>query len=327
VGCRLPITDEGNYDELAGQESSYWGKRAKEKSEAGVLPDLQIRYRAKEPENLWDDSEVENFVRGGFVSKIMNGCCSKPGMDVLELCCGPGKLALEAARRGAHVTGIDISPDVIEIGKRYQAGLSFAGSSDLVVGDLNKITLPKEKYDVVFAWDGLHHIADINHLISQVKIGLRPGGILVVHDHAAASKNESFFAMVISHLLLLMLPTNESFLKKAKTAQKKLRKLLQHDTTNDERESNSSNSTADSDIFVSPFEDISGENIVQSVIANFKVLELKRYLSLNGAPYVKIRPTDKHRWTAIKTMAVLDSLLIRCRILKPQYFFIIGQKR
>jgi len=133
--------------------------------------------------------------------------------------------------------------------------------------------------------------------------------------------------MVISHLLLLMLPTNESFLKKAKTAQKKLRKLLQHDTTNDERESNSSNSTADSDIFVSPFEDISGENIVQSVIANFKVLELKRYLSLNGAPYVKIRPTDKHRWTAIKTMAVLDSLLIRCRILKPQYFFIIGQKR
>ena len=170
----MPIADQKNYDELAGQEASYWGKRAKEKSEAGVIPDLQFRYRAEESENLWDDSEVEAFVRGGFVSKIMNVCCSKPGRDVLELCCGPGKLALEAARRGAHVTGIDISPEVIEVGKRYQAGLSFEGSVDLVVGDLNKITLPREKYDVVFAWDGLHHIADINHLISEVKSSLRP---------------------------------------------------------------------------------------------------------------------------------------------------------
>lgn len=54
----------------------------------------------------------------------MTFCCSEPGRDVLELCCGPGKLALEAAQGGAHVTEIDISPDVIEVGKRYQAGLS-----------------------------------------------------------------------------------------------------------------------------------------------------------------------------------------------------------
>ena len=238
----MPIADQKNYDELAGQEASYWGKRAKEKSEAGVIPDLQFRYRAEESENLWDDSEVEAFVRGGFVSKIMNVCCSKPGRDVLELCCGPGKLALEAARRGAHVTGIDISPEVIEVGKRYQAGLSFEGSVDLVVGDLNKITLPREKYDVVFAWDGLHHIADMNHLISEVKLSLRPGGIFVVYDHAAGKIN-FYFASVISYVLLFMLPTNESFFKKSKTALKKLRKLLQHDTNNDEKESNSSNYT------------------------------------------------------------------------------------
>jgi ubiquinone/menaquinone biosynthesis C-methylase UbiE len=298
------MADEKNYDELAGQEARCWGMSAKEKLDAGVLPDLQIRYRRKESKKLWDDSEIEAFVRGGFKSKIINLCCSKPGRDVLELCCGPGQLALEAARRGAHVTGIDISPEVIEVGKRYQAGLSFDGSIDLVVADLNKMTLPKEKYDVVFVWDGLHHIADINHLISEVKTSLKPSGFFMVHDHAAASKKERFFAGIISYGLLFMLPTNESFLKKSKTALIRLRKLLQ-DTNNDEKENYGSNSTINSDVLVSPFEDISGENIVKKVIANFKVLELKRYLSLNGAAYVRIRPTYQHRWTAIKTLVVL----------------------
>ena len=304
----------------------YWGMSAKEKLDAGVLPDLQIRYRRKESEKLLDDSEVEAFVRGGFISKIINVCCSKPGRDVLELCCGPGKLALEVARRGAHVTGIDISPEVIEVGKGYQAGLSFDGSIDLVVGDLNKVTLPKERYDVVFVWDGLHHIADINHLISEVKTSLKSGGFFIVHDHAAASKKERFFAGVTSYVLLFMLPTSESFLKKSKTALIRLRILLQ-DTNNDEKESNGSNPTTNSDMLVSPFEDISGENILKSVIANFKVLKLKRYLSLNGATYVKIRPTYRHRWALIKTLLVLDSVLIRCRVLRPEYFFVLGQKR
>jgi hypothetical protein len=79
-------------------------------------------------------------------------------------------------------------------------------------------------------------------------------------------------------------------------------------------------------MFVSPFEDISGENIIKTAIASLKVLELKRYLSLNGATYVKIRPTYRHRWTAIKTLIVLDSLLIRCRVLKPEYFFVLAEK-
>jgi hypothetical protein len=59
----LPIAEK-KYDELARQKATYWGRRAKEKSDAGVFPDLHIIYRAKESENLWDDSEVEAFVRG-----------------------------------------------------------------------------------------------------------------------------------------------------------------------------------------------------------------------------------------------------------------------
>lgn len=66
---------------------------------------------------------------------------------------------------------------------------------------------------------------------------------------------------------------------------------------------------------------------MKSMIANFNVLELKRYLSLTGSTYVKIWPTLKYRWIAIKARVLLDSLLVRFGILKPEYFFILATKR
>jgi ubiquinone/menaquinone biosynthesis C-methylase UbiE len=37
----------------------------------------------------------------------------QPGMRVLDVACGTGNLAIPAARRGAHVTGVDIAPNLI----------------------------------------------------------------------------------------------------------------------------------------------------------------------------------------------------------------------
>ena len=37
-----------------------------------------------------------------------------PGAKVLDACCGSGNLSIPAARGGAHVTGIDIAPNLLE---------------------------------------------------------------------------------------------------------------------------------------------------------------------------------------------------------------------
>lgn len=123
-----------------------------------------------------------------------------------------------------------------------------------------------------------------------------------------------------------MLPTDESFLTKSKMALKKLREFLQPEINNHAKQTNGFDSP-NADVLVSPFEDISGENIIESVTANFKVLELKRYLSLEGLTYVKIRSAFKYRWIAIKTLVILESLLGRLGVLKPEYFFILATKR
>ena len=38
----------------------------------------------------------------------------KPGMNVLDVACGTGNLALPAAKTGANVTGVDIAPNLVE---------------------------------------------------------------------------------------------------------------------------------------------------------------------------------------------------------------------
>jgi 2-polyprenyl-3-methyl-5-hydroxy-6-metoxy-1,4-benzoquinol methylase len=50
------------------------------------------------------------------------------GSAVLEVAPGPGYLSIELARRGFIVTGIDISPDFVEISKRNARETGVTGS-------------------------------------------------------------------------------------------------------------------------------------------------------------------------------------------------------
>ena len=68
------------------------------------------------------------------------------GCRILDAGCGTGMLAIEAARRGADVVGIDVSPQLIEIGKeRLPADVQnrvqlFAGDMlDPAFGDFDHI--------------------------------------------------------------------------------------------------------------------------------------------------------------------------------------------
>src|ERR1700748_2244036 len=49
----------------------------------------------------------------------------RPGTRLLEVATGPGGLAAEAANRGAHPIGIDLSPQMIELARRVHPGINF----------------------------------------------------------------------------------------------------------------------------------------------------------------------------------------------------------
>ena len=74
------------------------------------------------------------------------------GLRVLDAGCGTGAFAVEAARRGASVTAIDLSPTLVELAReRTPAGLDIA----FRVGDMADPALGR--YDHVVAMDSLIH--------------------------------------------------------------------------------------------------------------------------------------------------------------------------
>ena len=74
------------------------------------------------------------------------------GLRILDAGCGTGALATEAARRGAHVTPIDLSPTLVDLAReRTPAGLEI----DYRVGDMADPALGR--FDHVVAMDSLIH--------------------------------------------------------------------------------------------------------------------------------------------------------------------------
>ena len=77
------------------------------------------------------------------------------GTSLLDAGCGTGALATEAARRGAHVTAVDLSPKLVALARERSAREALAGRVDWLVGDMLDAGLGR--FDYVVAMDSLIH--------------------------------------------------------------------------------------------------------------------------------------------------------------------------
>jgi len=79
-----------------------------------------------------------------------------PGSEILDAGCGTGRYAIELARRGYVVHGIDISPDLIEVARRANGDVKQSVS--FVVGDIAH--LPPSRYAAILCRGVLNDIVD-----------------------------------------------------------------------------------------------------------------------------------------------------------------------
>ena len=105
--------------------------------------------------------------------------------DVLELGCGPGR-ALQALSEGqpkTHLTGLDLSPFMLERAERRNHG---APRVNLVHGDGGALPWASPAFDAVVAIHYFGHLPEPARpgAISEARRALTPGGRLYVIDHA-----------------------------------------------------------------------------------------------------------------------------------------------
>jgi SAM-dependent methyltransferase len=97
------------------------------------------------------------------------------GKDVLEFGCGGAQGSLALARRGAHVTGIDLSKEQLRHARELveREGLAVT----LVHGSAEQTPFADQSFDVVFADHGAMAFADPRLTVPEAARLLRPGGL------------------------------------------------------------------------------------------------------------------------------------------------------
>jgi trans-aconitate 2-methyltransferase len=96
----------------------------------------------------------------------------QPGERILDIGCGTGQLTEEIARRGALVTGIDYSAEMLADARKNFPALKF------VLADASSFHFP-EPFDAVFSNAALHWVKDADGSVESIAAALRPGGRFV----------------------------------------------------------------------------------------------------------------------------------------------------
>jgi ubiquinone/menaquinone biosynthesis C-methylase UbiE len=104
--------------------------------------------------------------------------------EAADLGCGPGQLVIELARRapGLHVTGIDLSDEMIARGQKKARRAGVADRVSFRRGNAQKIPFPDASLDLVVSTLSLHHWSDPVAVLDEIARVLCPGGSFLIFD-------------------------------------------------------------------------------------------------------------------------------------------------
>jgi 2-polyprenyl-6-hydroxyphenyl methylase/3-demethylubiquinone-9 3-methyltransferase len=102
----------------------------------------------------------------------------RTGQDVLDVGTGSGNVAVPAAGRGARVTGADITPELMDMGRERAAAEGV--EVEWVEGDAGALPFADESFDVVLSVFGCMFAPDHQAAANELVRVCRPGGTIGV---------------------------------------------------------------------------------------------------------------------------------------------------
>lgn len=116
------------------------------------------------------------------------------GEAVLDLACGTGNAAVRAARTGARVTGLDVTPELLELAREAAPALTW------IEGDAQDLPFDDASFDVVLSVFGCMFAPDHRRTAAEILRVLVPGGRAVIASWTPEGQAARLLRTVAQHL-------------------------------------------------------------------------------------------------------------------------------
>jgi len=106
---------------------------------------------------------------------------ARPGDVVLDVCCGPGTMALDMAPYVAHVTGLDLTPAMLDQARAAQVkrGVDNVAWRE---GDVYALPFADGAFSLVMSTAAFHHMTNPRAAFAELVRVCRPGGRIALRD-------------------------------------------------------------------------------------------------------------------------------------------------
>ena len=113
-----------------------------------------------------------------------------PDARWLDVACGPGVISRAMASRVGSVSGVDLTPAMVEEAER-RAREEGIDNVSFAVGDATALEFADASFDGAITRLSLHHVPAPGRVVSEMARVVRPGGWVLVSDIAADSDGEA----------------------------------------------------------------------------------------------------------------------------------------
>lgn len=107
----------------------------------------------------------------------------RPGLSVLDVGAGPGTITADLAELvgPGRVTAVETSESALDLARATVASRNLT-NVDFRVGDVHRLDLPDDTYDVVHAHQVLQHVGDPVQALREMRRVAKPGGVVAARD-------------------------------------------------------------------------------------------------------------------------------------------------
>lgn len=147
-----------------------------------------VQERFTRTAEIFGDFAVKERVREAeLLAKLVR---ASPADRAVDLCCGPGTLALRFARHVRWIVGIDFTPAILQRARR-SAENDRIGNLFVALGDARALPFASASFDLAVTSYSLHHIPDPARVIREMARILAPGGRAGVLDMIVPEDSEA----------------------------------------------------------------------------------------------------------------------------------------